>query len=62
MFSWFKRNKVIEGPMGTPGPAGATGTQGTQGFTGAPGTSVDQEFVLALMKAHLKPGSFKATK
>ena len=62
MLSWLKRIPGIEGPPGVVGPAGTTGTQGAQGFSGPPGTSVDQEFVLALMKAHLKPGSFKATK
>ena len=63
MFGWFKsrnpKDYIVEGTWyeSTPGPSGPTGTQGTQGPAGPQGLT--QTEVLELMRAYLKPGSFK---
>ena len=57
MFKRKAKGMNFEPLSGPSGPAGTQGTQGLMGFTGPQGLT--QTEVLELMRAYLKPGSFK---
>jgi hypothetical protein len=57
MFERKAKGMNFESLPGPSGPVGTQGTQGLMGFTGLQGLT--QTEVLELMRAYLKPGSFK---